>query len=50
MADAFGLVAMVAMTPLIAIQALALIYAIRTRGKVRASVAEPMVEIIDFEW
>ena len=50
MAAAFGLVAMVAMTPLIAIQALALIYAIRTRGKVRASVAEPMVEIIDFEW
>ena len=50
MADAFGLVAMVAMTPLIAIQALALIYAIRTRGKIRASVAEPMVEIIDFEW
>ena len=50
MADAFGLVAMVAMTPLISIQALALIYAIRTRGKVRASVAEPMVEIIDFEW
>ena len=50
MADAFGLVAMVAMTPLIAIQVLALIYAIRTRGKVRASVAEPMVEIIDFEW
>lgn len=50
MADAFGLVAMVAMTPLIAIQALALIYAIRTRGMVRASVAEPMVEIIDFEW
>ena len=50
MADAFGLVAMVAMTPLIAIQVLALIYAIRTRGKIRASVAEPMVEIIDFEW
>ena len=50
MADAFGLVAMVAMTPLIAIQVLALIYAIRTRGKVRTSVAEPMVEIIDFEW
>ena len=51
MADAFGLVAMVAMTPLIAIQALALIYAIRTRQERFAhSVARPAVEIIDFEW
>ncbi len=31
MADAFGLVAMVAMTPLIAIQSLALVYAFKTR-------------------
>lgn len=50
MADAFGLVAMVAMTPLIAIQVLALIYAIRTRGQTRAEAARPAVEIIDFEW
>ena len=50
MADAFGLVAMVAMTPLIAIQVLALIYAIRTRGQTRTETARPAVEIIDFEW
>ena len=50
MADAFGLVAMVAMTPLIAIQVLALIYAIRTRGQTRTEAARPAVEIIDFEW
>ena len=50
MADAFGLVAMVAMTPLIAIQVLALIYATRTRGQTRTEAARPAVEIIDFEW
>jgi len=50
MADAFGLVAMVAMTPLIAIQSLAVIYALRTRRQTQseppAAIAE---EIIDFE-
>ena len=50
MADAFGLVAMVAMTPLIAIQALALLYAIRTRRQTQAVAARAAVEIIDFEW
>ena len=50
MADAFGLVAMVAMTPLIAIQSLALLYAIRTRRQTQAVAARPAVEIIDFEW
>ena len=50
MADAFGLVAMVAMTPLVAIQALALLYAVRTRRQAQATHAHPAVEIIDFEW
>ena len=50
MADAFGLVAMVAMTPLIAIQSLALLYAIRTRRQTQAVAARAAVEIIDFEW
>ena len=50
MADAFGLVAMVAMTPLLAIQALALVYAIRARKQVKPALARPAVEIIDFEW
>ena len=50
MADAFGLVAMVAMTPLLAIQALALVYAIRARKQLKPALARPAVEIIDFEW
>ena len=50
MADAFGLVAMVAMTPLIAIQALALVYAFRTRARARGGLApRPETEIIDFD-
>ena len=49
MADAFGLVAMVAMTPLIAIQALALVYALRTRRAGSVAAIRPEVEIIDFD-
>lgn len=49
MADAFGLVAMVAMTPLIAIQALALVYAFKTRHSETAAAVRPETEIIDFD-
>ena len=49
MADAFGLVAMVAMTPLIAIQSLALVYAFKTRKLEKAAAVRPETEIIDFD-
>ena len=39
--DAFGVVAMVAMTPLITIQILGIVYRIRERGREQARVAEP---------
>ena len=50
MSDAFGLVAMVAMTPLVAIQVLAVLYAFRTRAARReASKETAATEIIDFD-
>ncbi|MEA5096081.1 MAG: DUF1538 domain-containing protein [Sedimentibacter saalensis] len=48
--DAFGLVAMVAMTPLITIQVLGVIYNIKTRNNKEKNIAEEAeIEIIDFE-
>lgn len=49
--DAFGLVAMVAMTPLITIQVLGVIYKIKTRkNNIEENIAdEAKIEIIDFE-
>jgi hypothetical protein len=50
MADAFGMVAMVAMTPLIAIQVLGLIYIIKQRKHVKNAPVEEIYveeEIID---
>ena len=44
--DAFGLVAMVAMTPLIAIEALGLVYKIKTRKAETAILAEPVTDEI----
>ena len=55
MTDAFGVVAMVAMTPLIAVQIMGLIYAIQQKKALKAQIAEPQVglpdddEIIDYE-
>jgi hypothetical protein len=50
--DAFGVVAMVAMTPLIAIEVLGLIYQIKLRHTSKQLTAEESCEIIDFpvEW
>lgn len=48
--DAFGLVAMVAMTPLITIQVLGVIYNIKTRNNNEENIDdEAEIEIIDFE-
>ena len=47
MTDAFGVVAMVAMMPLITIQALGLIYKLTTLNKESVSVDDTAVEIID---
>lgn len=46
--DAFGVVAMVAMTPLIAIQILGLVYQIKLKSSRQAIVADEDFEIIDF--
>lgn len=46
--DAFGVVAMVAMTPLIAIQLLGLVYKLKLRHNHTVVVAEDSLEIIDF--
>lgn len=46
--DAFGVVAMVAMTPLIAIQLLGIVYQIKLRRSHRDIVEEESYEIIDF--
>ena len=46
--DAFGVVAMVAMTPLIAIQLLGIVYQIKLRRSHRDIVEEESFEIIDF--
>ena len=45
--DAFGIVAMVAMTPLITIQIMGLIYRIRTRKREQPPVEAPDDEVID---
>ena len=51
MTDAFGLVAMVAMTPLIAIQILGLIYKIkRSRADVLPETVDETIEIFEFDW
>ena len=51
MTDAFGLVAMVAMTPLIAIQILGMIYKLKMRGtELLPAVAEDEIEIFEFDW
>lgn len=46
--DAFGVVAMVAMTPLIAIQILGLVYQLKLKGNRRKIAVEEDLEIIDF--
>ena len=46
--DAFGVVAMVAMTPLIAIQILGLVYQLKLKGNRQEIAVEEDLEIIDF--
>ena len=43
--DAFGVVAMVAMTPLITIQVLGVIYKIKDRRKEKTASAEPVLQV-----
>ncbi|MBE5785259.1 MAG: DUF1538 domain-containing protein [Clostridiales bacterium] len=51
MTDAFGLVAMVAMTPLITIQILGVIYKIkRSRADVLPAKQDETIEIFEFDW
>ena len=52
MTDAFGVVALVALTPLIAIQLMGLVYKLKTAGRVQpvpAAIADDCDMIVDLE-